>query len=80
VLGARLSRAPRFGNLAEVRRRSDAPPPSETTVGREIAEATGMADGLEVTDQVFRSPASIVFDQAENRLHTIKVVRVATPA
>jgi ornithine carbamoyltransferase len=43
-----------------------------TTVGREMAEATGMSDGLEVTDEVFRSPASIVFDQAENRLHTIK--------
>ena len=51
-----------------------------TTVGREIAEATGMRDGLEVTDEVFRSPASIVFDQAENRLHTIKAVLVATLA
>ena len=37
-----------------------------------------MHDGLEVTDEVFRSPASIVFDQAENRLHTIKAVLVAT--
>ena len=37
-----------------------------------------MDDGLEVTDEVFRSPASIVFDQAENRLHTIKAVLVAT--
>ncbi len=53
---------------------------AETTVGREIAEATGMSDGLEVTDEVFRSPASIVFDQAENRLHTIKAVLVATLA
>jgi ornithine carbamoyltransferase len=51
-----------------------------TTVGREIAEVTGMWDGLEVTDEVFRSPASIVFDQAENRLHTIKAVLVATLA
>jgi ornithine carbamoyltransferase len=51
---------------------------AETTVGREMAEATGMTDGLEVTDEVFRSPASIVFDQAENRLHTIKAVLVAT--
>ncbi len=51
-----------------------------TTVGAEIAEATGMHDGLEVTDDVFRSPASIVFDQAENRLHTIKAVLVATLA
>jgi ornithine carbamoyltransferase len=53
---------------------------SQTTVGAEIAEATGMHDGLEVTDEVFRSPASVVFDQAENRLHTIKAVLVATLA
>jgi ornithine carbamoyltransferase len=51
---------------------------TNTVVGREIAEATGMSDGLEVTDEVFRSPASIVFDQAENRLHTIKAILVAT--
>jgi ornithine carbamoyltransferase len=51
---------------------------TSTTVGAEIAEATGMTNGLEVTDVVFRSPASIVFDQAENRLHTIKAVLVAT--
>jgi len=51
-----------------------------TTVGREMADATGMSSGLEVTDSVFRSPASIVFDQAENRLHTIKAVLVATLA
>ena len=49
-----------------------------TVVGREIMEHTGMSDGLEVTDEVFRSPAAIVFDQAENRLHTIKAVLVAT--
>ena len=48
-----------------------------TTVGEEIYRATGM-DGLEVTDDVFESPASIVFDQAENRVHTIKAVMVAT--
>lgn len=48
-----------------------------TTVGEMIYQATGM-DGLEVTDEVFQSPASIVFDQAENRLHTIKAVMVAT--
>jgi ornithine carbamoyltransferase len=51
---------------------------SATTVGQRIAERTGMVDGLEVTDEVFRSPASLVFDQAENRLHTIKAVLVAT--
>jgi ornithine carbamoyltransferase len=51
---------------------------TNTVVGREIMEHTGMSSGLEVTDEVFRSPASIVFDQAENRLHTIKAVLVAT--
>jgi ornithine carbamoyltransferase len=51
-----------------------------TVVGRTIAERTGMLDGLEVTDEVFRSPASLVFDEAENRLHTIKAVLVATMA
>ena len=49
-----------------------------TTVGREIMEHTGMHDGLEVTNEVFHSPASIVFEQAENRLHTIKAILVAT--
>ena len=49
-----------------------------TTVGHEIMEHTGMRDGLEVTGEVFESPASIVFDQAENRLHTIKALLVAT--
>jgi ornithine carbamoyltransferase len=49
-----------------------------TTVGREIMEHTGMTSGLEVTGDVFESPRSIVFDQAENRLHTIKAVLVAT--
>jgi ornithine carbamoyltransferase len=49
----------------------------ETTVGEEIFQTYGL-DGLEVTDDVFESPASIVFDQAENRLHTIKAVMVAT--
>jgi ornithine carbamoyltransferase len=51
---------------------------TNTVVGREIMEHTGMTSGLEVTDEVFQSPASIVFDQAENRLHTIKAVLVAT--
>jgi ornithine carbamoyltransferase len=49
-----------------------------TTVGREMMEHTGMPEGLEVTGEVFESPASIVFDQAENRLHTIKAVLIAT--
>ncbi len=49
-----------------------------TTVGRDIMEHTGMTDGLEVTGEVFESGASIVFDQAENRLHTIKAILVAT--
>ncbi|EFM46191.1 ornithine carbamoyltransferase [Mobiluncus mulieris] len=48
-----------------------------TTVGEGIYEQYGM-DGLEVTDDVFNSPASVVFDQAENRMHTIKAVMVAT--
>jgi ornithine carbamoyltransferase len=51
----------------------------ETAVGEEIYTAFGL-DGLEVTDEVFESPASIVFDQAENRLHTIKAILVATLA
>ncbi|WP_127128216.1 ornithine carbamoyltransferase [Georgenia sp. SYP-B2076] len=50
-----------------------------TAVGREIYERTGM-DALEVTDEVFESAASVVFDQAENRMHTIKAVLVATMA
>ena len=47
-------------------------------MGREIAEHTGMVDGLEVTEHVFESDRCIAFDQAENRLHTIKAVMVAT--
>ncbi len=49
-----------------------------TVVGAEIMAHTGMTDGLEVTHEVFESDASIVFDQAENRLHTIKALLVAT--
>jgi ornithine carbamoyltransferase len=52
----------------------------QTAVGREIMEHTGLDDGLEVTDEVFESASSIVFDQAENRLHTIKAILVATLA
>jgi ornithine carbamoyltransferase len=51
-----------------------------TTVGKEMMEHTGMSTGLEVTGEVFESGASIVFDQAENRLHTIKAIMVATLA
>jgi ornithine carbamoyltransferase len=50
---------------------------TETQVGKEIFEKFGL-DCLEVTEEVFESPASIVFDEAENRLHTIKAVMVAT--
>jgi ornithine carbamoyltransferase len=49
----------------------------ETKMGEEIYQKFGF-DGLEVTNEVFESVASIVFDQAENRLHTIKAVMVAT--
>ncbi len=49
----------------------------ETKVGEEIFQKFGI-DAMEVTEEVFESEASIVFDQAENRLHTIKAVMVAT--
>lgn len=49
----------------------------ETKIGEDIYQKTGL-DGLEVTEDVFESPASIVFDQAENRMHTIKAMMVAT--
>ncbi|OED42898.1 ornithine carbamoyltransferase [Endozoicomonas sp. (ex Bugula neritina AB1)] len=49
----------------------------ETTIGKEIADTFGL-NGLEVTEDVFESDASIVFDQAENRMHTIKAVMVET--
>jgi ornithine carbamoyltransferase len=49
----------------------------DTEVGRQIYDQRGLA-ALEVTDDVFESPASVVFDQAENRLHTIKALMVAT--
>ncbi len=51
----------------------------QTKIGEDIFARTGM-DGIEVTDDVFESPASIVFDQAENRMHTIKALLVATLA
>ncbi len=49
----------------------------ETTVGEEIYQKFGL-DGMEVVEEVFESEHSVVFDQAENRLHTIKAVMVAT--
>jgi ornithine carbamoyltransferase len=50
---------------------------TDTSVGRDLSEKYGL-DALEVTEEVFESPASIVFDEAENRMHTIKAVLVAT--
>jgi ornithine carbamoyltransferase len=52
---------------------------TDTEVGKEIYEKFGM-ESLEVTEEVFESPASLVFDEAENRMHTIKAVMVATLA
>lgn len=49
----------------------------KTTVGREMGERFGR-DAMEVTDEVFEGPQSIVFDEAENRMHTIKAVMAAT--
>ena len=49
----------------------------ETTVGKEVGEKFGL-DALEVTEEVFEGPQSIVFDEAENRMHTIKAVMAAT--
>jgi ornithine carbamoyltransferase len=51
----------------------------ETKVGQEIYEKFGI-DAMEVTEEVFESPANIAFDQAENRMHTIKAILVATLA
>lgn len=54
---------------------------SETTVGAEIAQTyPQLADGIEVTESVFESSACIAFDQAENRMHTIKAVLVSSLA
>lgn len=50
----------------------------QTTVGKQMAEQYDLPGGMEVTEEVFESTHSIVFDQAENRLHTIKAVMVAT--
>jgi ornithine carbamoyltransferase len=50
---------------------------TETKIGKDIHAKYGL-DAMEVTDEIFESPASIVFDQAENRMHTIKAILVAT--
>ncbi len=50
---------------------------TDTAVGKEIQQKFGLR-AMEVTDEVFESPASLVFDEAENRVHTIKAVMVAT--
>ncbi|MDX7998564.1 ornithine carbamoyltransferase [Xenorhabdus sp. Reich] len=50
----------------------------ETTLGKQLAEEFNLYGGLEVTNDVFESEHSIVFDQAENRMHTIKAMMVAT--
>ena len=49
----------------------------DTTIGKEVAEKYNM-NGLKVTEDVFESSNSIVFDEAENHIHTIKAVMVAT--
>ena len=50
-------------------------------MGRQIAEKyPELANGIEVTEEVFESPMNITFDQAENRMHTIKAVMVASLA
>jgi ornithine carbamoyltransferase len=50
---------------------------TDTKLGAEMAAEFGISE-MEVTEEVFESPASIVFDQAENRMHTIKAILVAT--
>lgn len=50
---------------------------ADTKVGKEIQDKFGLSE-MEVTDEVFESPASVVFQEAENRMHTIKAVMVAT--
>jgi len=53
---------------------------TRTHISKQIADQYGLSDGVEVTDEVFESDASVVFEQAENRLHTIKAMLVATLA
>jgi ornithine carbamoyltransferase len=52
---------------------------TDTKVGKEMFSEYGVTE-MEVTEEVFESPQSIVFDQAENRMHTIKAILVATMA
>jgi ornithine carbamoyltransferase len=51
---------------------------ADTKVGKQVSEQFGLPNGVEVTEEVFESKACIAFDQAENRMHTIKAVMVAT--
>ncbi len=51
---------------------------TETTLGKQLAESYGISNGLEVTNDVFESEYNPAFEQAENRLHTIKAILVAT--
>jgi len=51
---------------------------TETTLGQQIAETYGVKNGLEVTNDVFESEYNLAFEQAENRMHTIKAILVAT--
>ncbi|HEY6630538.1 MAG TPA: ornithine carbamoyltransferase [Rhizobiaceae bacterium] len=51
---------------------------TETALGKQIADDYGISDGLEVSDDVFESEANVAFEQAENRMHTIKALLVAT--
>jgi ornithine carbamoyltransferase len=51
---------------------------TETTLGKQIATDYGLTDGVEVTNEVFESESNLAFEQAENRMHTIKAILVAT--
>ncbi|MFL6580933.1 MAG: ornithine carbamoyltransferase [Burkholderiales bacterium] len=51
---------------------------TETVLGKQIADTYGISNGLEVTDDVFESDYNLAFEQAENRMHTIKAILVAT--
>ncbi len=51
---------------------------ADTSVGKQVSEQFGLTDGIEVTEEVFEGKNSLAFDQAENRMHTIKAVMVAT--